>query len=539
MPEPKKPSFIQRAIMRVAKSVGADSYLQQMAPQRTSSVYSGLSTFGGPIDKRDLLFAVQREPTGHRVVFDVAHDVFDKGFTIENLDDKNDKDLDAKVQAELSRLNAKDVCTQVVAMERIYGWAVLGYQFQDSGEDLKEPATNISQIERLIPYYDSNISQVVETTDPESDRYGLPEFIEVNLKVGGKKMINYTRFYWLATRLLGHAYQGQSALEPILDDLTVLRNIRWGIGMTMIRYGSGFPDVELAGADLTAVNAFIESGQFNNLSAMKYFVHNTDQKLEFKGMGSSVLDPEKYVLPILESISLGSGIPLAILRGVQAGALTGSEVNEREYFRLISDIQGRVEPMVRDLVNKILNVLFNEGKAPPYRIQWQGLVQQSEEDKLKNQLQKERINELRTNYMTVNEIRESELGPESGRPDGDVILALLKGEKASIPKTALPAGMETDEEAVTNLQNTLTIRLQGLVNSAKESKMSEDEALLAAEITIEEHVNSMKKIAKLNISQKLNRPIGELSPENQKDFAVLKKGLLDDFKRILRDAMNA
>lgn len=523
MPEPKKPSYLQRTIMRVAKSVGADSYLQQMAPQRTSSVYSGLSTFGGPIDKKDLVFAVKREPTGHRIVFDVAHDVFDKWFTIEDLKDKNDKDLDGKVQAELLRLNAKDVCTQVLAMERLYGWAVLAYQFADSTEKLESPATNISQVERLIPYYDSNISQIIEATDPESDMFGLPEFIEVNLKMGGKRMINYTRFYWLATRLLGHAYIGQSALEPVMDDMTVLRNVRWGIGMTMIRYGSGFPDIELRGADLTAINAFIDSGQFNNLSAMKYWVHNEDEKLEFKGMASSTLDPEKYVLPILESISLGSGIPLAILRGAQAGALTGSEVNEREYFRLISDIQGRVEPMVRDLINKILNVLFKDSKAPDYRIQWNGLVQESEEDKLKNQLQKERINELRTNYMSVNEIRESELGPESERPDGDVILALLKGEKASISKSALPTSMDTDEEAVTNLQNTLTIRLQGLVTNAKESKMSEDEALLAAEITIEEHVNSMKKIAKVNISQKLNRPISDLSPENQKDFAVLKK----------------
>jgi hypothetical protein len=49
----------------------------------------------------------------------------------------------------------------------------------------------------------------------------------------------------------------------------------------------------------------------------------------------------------------------------------------------------------------------------------------------------------------------------------------------------------------------------------------------------------MKKIARVNLEQKLNRPISELSPENQKDFAVLKKGLLDDFKRILRDAMTA
>jgi uncharacterized protein YnzC (UPF0291/DUF896 family) len=512
--------------------------MQQMAPQRTtSSGYSSFAIFGGDIRKDDLLFGAKREPAAHRIVFDVAHDVFDKWFTVENLHDKHDRDLDNKVQSELQSLNAKDIFTQVVAMERIYGWAVLAYQFADSGQDLSQPAVNVIRIERLIAYYDTNVSQVLEDQDENSDRYGLPEYIEVSLKAGGKQRIQHSRFYWLATRLLGHNYIGQSALEPVMDDLTVLRNIRWGLGMTMVRYGSGFPDVTLEGADLTAINAFIDSGQFNNLSAMKYFVHNADQKLEFKGMGSSTLDPIKYILPILESISLGSGIPVAVLRGAQAGALTGSEVNEREYFRLISDIQGRVEPMVRDLINKILSILFADGKVLNYRVNWNGLFQQSEEDKLKCVFAKERINQLRTNYMTVNEIRASELGENESIAGGDIVLSLASLQAKGPPIAGAFDVASTDEESISNLQKQLTLRLNGLIANVKESKMTEDEALIAAEITIEEHINSMKKIAKLNLEQKLNRPITELSPENQRDFAVLKKSLLDDFKRILKDAL--
>jgi hypothetical protein len=540
MPEPKKPSRIQRAIISLAKRIGTDSYMQEMAPQRrTSAGYSSFAIFGGQISKEDLLFGAQREPAAHRITFDVAHDVFDKWFKIENLDDENDAKLDSEVQKVLEALNAKDILTQVVVMERIYGWAVLGYQFVDSASKLAEPATQVSQLERLLVLYDGNISQVQEDHDSESSNFGLPEYVQVNLSLGGKQLIHHSRFYWLATRLLTHAYIGQSSLEPVFDDLTVLRNIRWGLGMTMVRYGSGFPDVTLDGADLTAVNNFITSGQFDNLSAMKYFVHNENQKLEFKGLGSSALDPLKYILPILESISLGSGIPTALLRGTEAGALTGSEVNERVLFRFLSDLQGRVEPMVRDLINKILALAYEGDKIPQYRVSWNSLYEQTERDELTCELEKERINQLKLNYMTVNEVRALELGDNKNVPGGDVVLSILKGQTQG-PGVAPPAAGDTagaDEEYVANLQKQLSTRLSGLVAAVKEAKMTKDEALLAAEITVEEHVQSMKKIAKLNLEQKLNMPISELSPENQLQFISLKKGLLDDFKRILNDAV--
>jgi hypothetical protein len=515
--------------------------MQAMPPQRTqASGYSGFAVFGDQIRKDDLVFGAKREPAAHRITFDVAHDVFDKWFRVENLEDKNDSTLDDDVQKVLHSLNAKDILTIVVCMERIFGWAVLAYQFADGATGLEQPATDISGIDRLQAYYDLNVSQVLEDKDMQSENFGLPEYIKVNLSVGGQQLIHHSRFYWLATRPFDHQYLGQSALEPVMDDLTVLRNIRWGLGMTMIRYGSGFPVVTLNGATTTDIDNFIASGQFDNLSAMKFFVKNQDQTLEFMGMGPSALDPMKYVEPVLESISLGSGIPVAILKGAQAGALTGSEVNEREYFRLVSDVQGRVEPMVRDLINKILGIIYTDAKIPNYRVSWNGLAQQSEEDKLRCTLQKERINQLRTNYMTINEIRAIELGDEKNVPGGDVILSLFKGQVIGAGSGAGTAAGPTaglDEDSVTNLQKQLSIRLNGLVAAAKEAKMTRDEALLAAEITIEEHINSMKKIAKLNLEQKLNRPITELSPESQRFFASMKAGLLDDFKRILNDAL--
>jgi len=82
----------------------------QVEIQRT---YTGLGAeFGQPITDANITFAVKREPVAHRIVFAVAHDVFDKWFEVEPLEEGVDKEkFDEAVQKVLLLLNAKDVFT--------------------------------------------------------------------------------------------------------------------------------------------------------------------------------------------------------------------------------------------------------------------------------------------------------------------------------------------------------------------------------------------------------------------------------------------
>jgi hypothetical protein len=123
------------------------------------------------------------------------------------------------------------------------------------------------------------------------------------------------------------------------------------MGQTMFRYGSGFPDVEITGANKKQLDSLEASQQFKSLQARTYFLHDEKTKFDFKGLAGKSLNPEPYYVPVMENISCGSGVPLAILRGAQAGQLAGSEVNEREYFKLVSDAQSRYEPGIRTLID--------------------------------------------------------------------------------------------------------------------------------------------------------------------------------------------
>lgn len=387
--------------------------------------------FGQAISLQDLIFAVKREPVAHRVVFQVAHDIFDKWFTVEEVAEKPDPDFDKLVQYALSDLDAKSVFTQMAVFERLAGWAIIVIGYVDHGKTLADPVKTPVEIRELAAYM-GDLQVTVQATDEDRDlkssRFGLPIHYTVNRSGAEQQKIHYTRVIPSATRLLNHPYKGTSVLEPIYDDLTVLRNVRWGMGQTMFRYGSGFPDIELQGATKKQLDEFEASQQFKNLTARTYFLHNEKQKVEFKGLAGRSLNPEPYYVPIMESISSGTAIPMAILRGAQAGALTGSGVNEREYFKVISDAQSRYEPCLKQLIDILLKIGQIPAKVKDYKINWLGGFELNEIDKSVVDLNQARVDDLRSKYMTINELRGRQDPPLENlkEPQGDVILGSLQ-----------------------------------------------------------------------------------------------------------------
>lgn len=67
-------------------------------------------------------FAVKREPVAHRIVFTVAHDIYDNWFEVEPVEgEKEEKEtFNEAVQKVLFQLNAKDIFTQAAVYKRAY-----------------------------------------------------------------------------------------------------------------------------------------------------------------------------------------------------------------------------------------------------------------------------------------------------------------------------------------------------------------------------------------------------------------------------------
>jgi phage-related protein (TIGR01555 family) len=407
--------------------------------------------FGMPLNEQDLLFSVRREPVANRIVFQVAHDIFDNWFRVEEASEKPDPNFDRAVQQVLSDLDAKAVFTEMAAYERLFGWAIIAMTIVDYGEDPAKPVKNPKEIRELIAYstLQFSVQSSDEDKDPKSPRFGLPNYYTLRRNGGEQVRLHFSRAIHSATRLLEHPYKGMSVLEPVYDDITVLRNVRWGLGQTIFRYGSGFPDVEIQGADKKKLDELEASQQFKSLQARTYFLHNERTKLEFKGLAGRALDPEPYYLPIMENISAGSGVPLAILRGAQAGALTGSEVNEREYFKLISDAQSRYEPAVRQLIDALIEcgqIRYKWNVQRGYRIVWLGAFEMSELNKAEVDVKEAQARSFRSNWLSVDELRSEEDLSELPDGQGKVVLGLERlkqgggpgGSQAGVPRSQPP-----------------------------------------------------------------------------------------------------
>lgn len=405
------------------------------------------ATFGMPLNEADLLFAVRREPVANRIVFQVAHDLFDNWFQVEEIAEKPDRNFDNELQQVLGQLNAKSVFTQAACYERLFGWAIIALTFVDFGKDPASPVQGAKEIRELIAYssLQFSVQSSDEDKDPESPRFGLPILYTLRRAAAEQVKLHFSRVIHLANRLLDHPYRGMSVLEPIYDDLTVLRNVRWGLGQTIFRYGSGFPDIEVRGASKKDLDDLEASQQFKNLQARTYFLHSDKAKLEFKGVAGRALDPEPYYLPIMENISAGSGIPLAILRGAQAGALTGSEVNEREYFKLISDAQLRYEPAIRQLIDALIACGQIKTKVKDYRIIWLGGFELAPTEQANVELQRAQARNLKAGWMTVDEIRASEDPPLEPLPNGigHVVLGVKKAEQQPFSQSVAAQGADS------------------------------------------------------------------------------------------------
>jgi len=385
-------------------------------------IHTGLGAeFGQPITAANITFALKREPVAHRIVFAVAHDIFDNWLEVEPLEEGVDQaKFNETAQKVLLILNAKDVFTQAAVFERAYGWSIVVLGYKDKGITLKTLVLQPEKIVSLEAYSPPMITSVEVDKNKESPRFGLPEIYKVKISETEEVEIHFSRVIHFATRKIESGYRGISVLEPVWDDLTVLRNIRWGMGQTMYRYGSGFPVVTVKGATEEQIKKYKE--EWGPLTAQTSMWTDENTTIEFKGLAGRALDPEPYYTPIMENISAGTSIPMAILRGAQAGQLAGSEVNEREYFKLISDCQSRYEPCIMELIDCLM-----ETKQIPnvhYKIKWLGGFEINPRDHAAAELDKVRVLEVKTNWMTVNEIREEE-GLER-IPGGDIVLGLSR-----------------------------------------------------------------------------------------------------------------
>jgi len=468
-------------------AVGADS--ASYTPSSAPRTFSPTQGFGiEQIPESEMLFSSQREPVIKWLTYWVAVDLFDNWLEVIDPENPDDKSLNDAVQDVLLQLDAKRQLTRLLQFERRYGTAVMLCAYTNNdGEGWESPIYDTNgnligdrQLLQITPYPWTKVNVTEEDDSEASLRYGWPVIYKISR--GGSISTTATEAHWsrvihAATRIDEEVYLGTSVIYAIYDDATGFRNARWAQYETLFRYGSGFPHIHLPNASRKEIQGWINAGRFQDINARGFFVSggvgDEAESIEFIGVQDVTLNPNPYNEMAAWNLSMASRIPQDILKGVSAGRITGSEVNERAYFKFINAEQSNVEHIVRELIDRIIEtgqVKYEDGRrrdpTKEYIIKWNypqltPELSQAQIDFLTQRAQTERLE-----YMTINEVRakaDPPLPPLENEEDGNTVLGILmysKGgefsEFASNPERRTEEKTTEDtEDAEDALNNTI------------------------------------------------------------------------------------
>ncbi|MHA2066521.1 MAG: anti-CBASS protein Acb1 family protein [Candidatus Thorarchaeota archaeon] len=441
---------------------GVDSFQPGASGSRIPTTFSRGRPFGGDsIPDTELDFLVKREPVIHWTVWYVAQDIFDNKFRVFINDKPEDDTFDEAVQQALLELDAYHVLARSTAFERLYGTSIIVCSYRGSPEwteSIFEANGTLKaglELVQITPYPKSQITVTETDSDDSSLRFGRPLFYEISRSDGSQFKVHWSKVIHDSPRIFDDPIWGMSVVQILYDDATGFRNMRWGLYQTIFRYGSGFPHIHLPWANRKQINSLIDSGEFDYINARGFFVtggkEENKETLDFKGVQNVTLNPDPYVKVAFESFSLGSRIPQDIFKGVSAGRITGSEFNERNYYKYISSEQNSKTSVVRELIDRLLatgQVEAEDGRVRipvdvEYTVFWTSAFELNEVDQTRISLWKSTTYKNYGAFMMVDEIRALEKLDPLPDGKGEVVIELLRLESPQIrPGQTQPEGGE-------------------------------------------------------------------------------------------------
>ena len=340
---------LKKIIARDAITADTDSFpwIKPDAPAARSSTSSG---FTESVTDADLEEMYDRNQAAHAIVSDVTVDAFTK-FTCTDGKENELEKFNAEVQVLFTKLISKSLI-RALFFTRLYGHSgvLIGYA---DGKAMSTPVKGTPKIKYLQVIPKTWIDDIILKKNaagglllpPELDHYTI-NTDNTPQNIDASRLVHLRR-----PSLTEESLEGESALLCIYDDLTVLKNMSWGFGQAAWRHGGGLtsfvaPDSADPQAQIDAIDELV-----TNINAMTVLTlpPGTQKLPEY----SSSLNPKDYIDTALQLISIGSRIPVSILRGSVAGSLTASEKDRKDYFELLDNIQKEIlTPALMDILKR-------------------------------------------------------------------------------------------------------------------------------------------------------------------------------------------
>jgi hypothetical protein len=304
----------------------------------------------------NLLKVAWEDPIGHRICVLLSTNVFDDWFTIKKksddpLEETREHPENKQIQEEFLRMNAKYHFTQALIGERIFGRAFLVYNYNIHRDEVELGY----QVATMDVFTDENMMIPQESYDLTT---GEPQYIVVypNAAYGSvTEQVSWTDLSMWCTRPKGRSYEGYSAMNSVWDLMVYLRESIDAAAWMIKKYGLGVWVWYIKGGMSTELKDAVED-TVQGMSGRRAILLEMDKvdRIEWSGPPtggtSSTIEIADYELGM---ISAGCGIPKDIFTGVSAGAITGSEINNKALYATINKIQSDITPYVLDAISRM------------------------------------------------------------------------------------------------------------------------------------------------------------------------------------------
>jgi len=362
-----------------ASSLVEPSFVTRAYPRYRDDTDRGIKTtslFKREYTAEDIETAFQRDEVANKLVRKLARDCVGKGFAV----DSRDATLKKSIEEELEALFLRQWLYRALVHMFAYGRCALMLG-TDRDLDIEAERPDNASVRYLHAMHPRYIKDWKIGDDPGKPEYGEVSSIKIERQENGspvQKSVPRSRYIWMANIVTNDHPEGSSILLPIMDQLVVKKNLDWSVGEAYFKNASPLYQLELP-EDANEDEFNEADDEFKDVSARTEFVTPAGYKITLHGT-QNAMSPAPYTQHNLKCISAGLDVPYQLLLGTAAGAVTGSEMNLKDYYQSIAVIQMLVvEPYVRELVS----ALQETGQIPegPYTITWNPLEEMSEKER--------------------------------------------------------------------------------------------------------------------------------------------------------------
>jgi len=343
------------------------------------------------------------DPQGYNIVWGIANAVYDPWFKFIDPDTK--EEIMQDVQAELERLDAQKWLKLAYGYERAYGWSWLRVALVSATDYRVDTLQHDTvDVQFMLDAFNPEDAKVIAL-----DENGIPSLLQLHLPSDtGETKSRYEEeptktWILMRTRPYDRSYKGMPATGSSWDYMAYLRLIFNSIANYSQKIGLGAFVIKTRSAMTSELKAAIEN-MAKDLSSNRYALIDGRfiESLDFVGASASSINFGEFINVLMDQVAAGSMIPKDILTGASAGAISGSELNSKEAYGMVSKEQTKQNRYVRELVYRLGYTETN------YLIEWNTRYATDEKEAADVEVAKVNANIGRLQFMTLNEVRARE-----------------------------------------------------------------------------------------------------------------------------------